>query len=58
MLQIANLLGGRRICKLTTQLTMDDLFLPYLVYCLEHEPIGDALDCIRQMVCILTHSAQ
>ena len=51
MAQVASLLGGCRICKLTIQLTDQNLLgRPCMVYCLEQETIGDVLQTIKPMV--------
>lgn len=52
MALVAQLLGERRVCKLTVQLTRDNILgLPYVVYCLEQEAVADALENIKAMVC-------
>lgn len=51
MALIAQLLGERRVCKLNVQLMSYNLFdTPCMIYCLEQEAIGAALEKIRPMV--------
>ena len=51
MALIAQLLGERRVCKLTVLLGRDNIFdMPCMIYCLEQEAIADALEMIRAMV--------
>ena len=49
MAELARILGGQRLCRVEVNYNM----LAFFVYCIEHEPLAQALSVLEQLVRLL-----